>query len=97
MPTYNHILLHARRMDGKIGLLQLAAQMEHACRTVSKVSPEGFYKLLILEKNPDYFLLAAYPLKSQLNDKVCGVLAINSLGQKGILRNHTVVSQPSCW
>ncbi len=97
LPAYNHLLLHARRMDGKIGLLQLAAQVEHGSRAVSVVSPEGFYKLVILEKYPDYFLLAAYPLKSQLNDKMCGVLALNSLGQKGILRAKSITVSKSCW
>ncbi len=97
LPTYNHVLLSVRRVDGKIGLLQLAAQLEKGSRSVSAFSPEGFYQLRIVEQKPDYYLLAAYPLKSQLNDKMCGVLALNSFGQSGILRSHSVVSQKACW
>jgi type IV pilus assembly protein PilE len=85
LPSYNHIMITAHRVDGKIGLLQLAAQLEKGSGPISEYSPEGFYKLVVVEKKSDYFLLAAYPLKSQLQDKTCGVLAFNSLGQKGIL------------
>ena len=99
LPAYNNIMISAHRVDGKIGLLHLAAQLEKGGGQISEGSPEGFYKLVILEdkKNPDYFLLAAYPVKSQLEDKTCGVLALNSLGQKGVLQGKQIVVNKKCW
>ncbi|HEV2613706.1 MAG TPA: type IV pilin protein [Gammaproteobacteria bacterium] len=92
-------MLSAHRVDGKIGLLHLAAQLEKGSGQISEHSPEGFYKLVILEntKNPDYFLLAAFPVKSQLKDTSCGVLGLNSLGQKGVLQGKQILSKKSCW
>lgn len=97
LPAYNQILLHARRVDGKIGLLQLAAHLEQEKAGTPAFSPEGFYKLVIIENNPARYIIAAYPIKSQSNDKVCGALALNSLGQKGVLHGNKVIPNASCW
>lgn len=97
IPSYNHSVINAHRLDGKIGLLQLAAQLEKGGGPVSTISSEGFYKLIIVEKKSDYFLIAATPIKSQLKDKTCGTLAMNNLGQKGILRSSQIISNKQCW
>lgn len=97
LPSYNHIIIQSHRVDGKIGLLQLAAQLEKGSGQYSQSSPEGFYKLIIVEKDSNKYLIAATPLKSQLNDKTCGILALNSLGQKGILRANHLIQNKQCW
>jgi Tfp pilus assembly protein PilE len=97
LPSYNHSIIQSHRVDGKIGLLQLAAQLEKGSGRYSDVSPEGFYKLVIIEKDNDNYLIAAYPLKSQLNDKTCGIFALNSRGQKGILQANHLIQNKQCW
>lgn len=99
LPTYNHMMINAHRVDGKIGLYHLAAQLEKGSGQISEHSPEGFYKLVVLEhkKDPDYFLIGAYPVRSQLKDTSCGVLGLNSLGQKGVLQGKQILAKKSCW
>lgn len=97
LPSYNHIMLTAHRADGKIGLLQLAAQLEKGSRQLSEYSPEGFYQLTIIQKKLDDYLIAAIPVKSQRDDKICNILAMNALGQKGVLRGNVLEIKKQCW
>jgi len=97
IPSYNHSVISAHRLDGKIGLLQLAAQLEKGSGPISTISPEGFYRLIIVEKKSDYFLIAAIPVKSQQEDKTCGTLALNSKNQTGVLRGNQIILKKSCW
>jgi Tfp pilus assembly protein PilE len=97
VPSYNNSVMSTHRLDGKIGLLQLAAQLEKGSGQYSDNSPEGFYRLVILQKESEHFLIAAYPTKSQLKDNICGILAMNNLGQKGILSGNHVIANKQCW
>lgn len=99
VPSYEHIIINTRRLDAKIGLLQLAAQLETNSNNLAIIqySPENYYQLKILVNKSDYYLLAAYPLKSQTKDKRCNILAYDSLGQKGVLKGNKIIMDKYCW
>lgn len=100
-PSYHSYLIKTRRADGEVALLKLAAELENYSITQgsyqhatlaklkqSDISPEGFYELKIIKTDNNYFLLAAIPIKSQAKDHECGVLTLDSLGEKKCQLNH---------
>lgn len=109
-PSYATYLIKARRVDGQICLLQLASKMEkfalqnngYQGATLEKIggntiSAEGYYQLSILQADINEYVLSAIPLKSQMSDKICGILAINSQGQKGKLQRSQFTQDKNCW
>lgn len=111
-PTYIHLQYRAHRTDGQIALLTTAGYLEHYFSTYNtylganmseinapKMSPKGFYQINIPEKqlSPTAYVITAIPQKTQQNDKQCGVLAIDNLGQKGREMNGQFMVDESCW
>ncbi len=111
-PTYTHLQYRAHRTDGQIALLTTAGYLEHYFNTyntylganmseinVPKMSPKGFYQINLPEDQltPTAYVITATPQKTQQNDKQCGVLAINNLGQQGREVNGQFVIDESCW
>lgn len=96
-PSYNRFLNKTRRVDGQIVLMTLAGKMEqyyadnhhsYAGATLATwgftaTSPQGFYALAITNTSAKTFTLTAQPIGVQQNDKLCGTLTLNQLGQKG--------------
>jgi len=60
---------------------------------------EAYYQLAVSNTTATSFEIIATPTAAQMNqDKRCGILAINELGQKGILKNgQSFEAAPSCW
>lgn len=57
-------------------------------------SQQGFYRLSIINQTNTSFLIQAAPMPEKLNDKNCGALQLNQLGEKSITGSGTLVS---CW
>ena len=111
-PAYIHLQYRAHRADGQIALLNTAGYLEHyfsvyntylgvnmAEINAPKESPKGFYQIDIPQNQltPTTYVITATPLKTQLNDKQCGVLAINNIGQKGREIGGQFETDESCW
>jgi type IV pilus assembly protein PilE len=105
-PSYQNHLIKLRRIDGHKALINIATSMEkNALLTNSgyenisftTLSPEGYYKIAIIKADGQHFVIAAMPLLSQRNDKVCGTLAIDDQGRKGRLAGDSVIIDKACW
>lgn len=111
-PTYTHMQYRAHRTDGQIALLSTAGYLEQYFSTYNtylgvnmseinapKISSKGFYQIDILQDQltPTSYVIIATPLKTQQNDKQCGILAINNIGQKGREINGQFVIDETCW
>ena len=98
MPAYKNHLIKIHRLDGQLGLLKLAVNLEkhEKPEKLNLLSSDGFYKLQIIDDSPN-FIIAAVPQKSQLSDKRCGILALNSQGEKGRLSGNTVMPDKKCF
>jgi type IV pilus assembly protein PilE len=57
-------------------------------------SPQAYYQLAFVEKNTHSFLIEAIPVGQQANDKQCGHLRFNQLGEKTITGNGSL---SQCW
>lgn len=96
-PAYSDYILKVHRADGQTALLQLASRMEKyalisaqgydgvsfAKLTMNDMSPQGYYRLAIVEKNAQDFLITATAINSQARDKPCAVLALSAQGERG--------------
>ncbi|MHA7841419.1 MAG: type IV pilin protein [Gammaproteobacteria bacterium] len=105
-PSYTSYLASARRSDGQVALLDLATRLEryftenntYEGATLVKLnmattSPEGYYALQIINTSTHNFTISALPLGPQAKqDKACGNLIFNALGQK-----TNSGSRKDCW
>lgn len=111
-PVYHHIILRAHRGDGQIALNNIALQLEQYYSVnntylgvsmnlinVAPISSQGFYHLDIpLEYlTPISYIITATPVGPQDKDSNCGILAMNSLGQKGRIMNNQFLVDNACW
>lgn len=108
-PSYTHYVTKTHRTDGQIALMELTARMEryylennhtYVGATFEKLnttntSPRGYYDLELTSLSDTTFTLKALPKGAQLaNDKLCGTLTVDQLGQKG----QTGTGTPKdCW
>lgn len=105
-PCYTPYLARARRIEGEVALLALSTQLEKfftanttyvgatlADLGVSAISPGGHYALEITQATAHSYTLSAAPLGIQAQqDRACGSLGFNSLGEK----THSGPSD-HCW
>lgn len=111
-PAYTHLQYRAHRADGQIALLNTAGYIEQYFNqyntylnvTMAEInapvdSPKGFYQITIPadQLTPTSYVITAIPQKSQQKDAKCGVLAINSIGQKGREVNGQFLVESDCW
>lgn len=106
-PTYTNYLLKSRRSDGESSLLDLANRMEryfiinntYEGATLSNLgltgtTESGYYHLTLGDLGSNTYLLQAEPVGPQAADTLCGVLTLNSLGEKGIKGSGEI---SDCW
>lgn len=107
-PKYMSHVTKARRLDGKVALLDLANKMndyysmhhsyenaDFILLNTSENSPEGYYKLKILKAARNSYKIASVPIGSQAkHDKLCGSYTYNQAGEKGITGDGTITQ---CW
>ncbi len=107
-PAYTSYVTQARRTDGQVTLLDLAARMDrfftqnntYVGATLANVgmpvvTPEGFYNMAITAQGATNYTIQAAPVGSQATDDTeCATLTYNDLGAKGITGSGTVAS---CW
>lgn len=105
---YQAHLTHERRSEAKIALEKLALNLEQyhlmhnsyqdATLQTFNFSPmiaDDRYQLAILMANETSFIIEAKPLQDQeKNDRACGSLLINALGEKTITGNQET---SECW
>ncbi len=102
--SYAEHVKKAKRTDGQVGLLNLAADMEryytqnnsYLNATLTDVgsnptTPEGYYNLSIVSATATTFDIQAAPTFA---DSGCNVLTYNQLGQKGVSGPDGV---SECW
>lgn len=107
-PAYTSSITRARRADGQIALLDLAAHLDryytqqntYQGATLSHLgmpatSSKGFYHLRITALNTGHYRIEAAPLGVQAsNDKECAMLTYDDLGSKGITGHG---NPENCW
>ncbi len=94
IPSYQHYILQARRVEGQTALLDAANRMEryysqtHSYQdsTLSLLgltasTTNGYYTLSLSQLSDTSYLIEASPNATQKDD-TCGTLAINQLGQR---------------
>lgn len=111
-PIYRHIIIRAHRSDGQIALHNIALQLEQYYSinntylglsmnevNATPISPHGFYQLEIPVSflTPVSYIITATPIGPQKADNVCGILAMNSIGQKGRILNGQFIVDNQCW
>lgn len=110
-PSYQSHVMKVRRVDGQTALLTVASQLEKYALTsqsgyadatlarlsVSPISPEGYYQLVIINADTQHYIIAATPLGAQIKDTTCNSLAMDDQGRKGRLQGSSVVMDKSCW
>jgi len=107
LPSFQSYLRKARRTDGKVALMDLAAKMEHyyvgnnsyigaslANIGAGTTSPEGYYNLVIDSVSAVRFTVSAIPAGVQAADNICGTLTINQLNEKAVSGAGSV---HECW
>jgi len=110
-PSYSDHLIHVRRSDGQMALIEQANLLEnyyfeHHTYSGASIdeshweSPEKWYRLSFLSLDDQNYVLKAEPQKAQAHDKKCQSLTLNQLGEKGI--SHGPVGEPQgsiedCW
>jgi len=108
LPVYSTHLAHEKRLEAEITLAQLANALEQyylANNTYqnatlnnlgfSDVIAHSRYQLAIQTANSASFTLTATPLDKQaIEDSECGVLILNSSGEKNISGRNTMTD---CW
>lgn len=101
-PAYTSHLLKTHRVEAKITLLNLAAQLEQyhlRQNSYRDASLENFHfnkksaYHYELQVTPDTFLLRALPLEQQAKD-VCGILSYDEKGRKAI---SGPIGLEECW
>lgn len=107
-PVYTQYVLKTNRAQAETALLDVALGLEryyalhntYAGATLMDVQVNDFtanaaYRLAINSASEESYVLTATPLGGgQLADQMCGVLSLNSLGEKGISGAGKVVD---CW
>lgn len=98
IPAYTEQITRTRRTDGKIGLLNMSANMErffsenntYVGATIANLgilatSPEGYYNLSITAQTATTFGISAAPDAGgpQAGDTTCGTLTLTSTGIQG--------------
>ena len=108
-PSYTNHVVDTRRTEAEVALVNTASKMEryytenkHTYRgaTLKKIgalpnTTEKYYKITLTGLTPTTYTIKAIPQKSQnANDKACGTLTYNELGEKGITGTGSI---SSCW
>lgn len=102
-PVYNQYVMKTHRVTAKVALLDLASNLERyhvvhntyvGAVSANKYTEDDFYKLDISNATGENYLLTATPSGAQIQDKTCGTLSLNELGQRDISGSGTVVD---CW
>ena len=110
--NYSDRVLRARRLDGKISLLDLAQKIERLSiyehtykfnpkikNSLPKKSINGWYILSIIEANDRSFIVQATPAASQ-KDLQCESFTFNQVGRKGLTTGpwgYPTESTHYCW
>ena len=94
-PSYIHLIMKSRRSDAWVALLQNQINLEHCyaqtfsyqkeCNSLSKVSPQGHYRIELTNKGPTTYTLTATPLGGQREDTSCAIMSINQANSKTAL------------
>jgi type IV pilus assembly protein PilE len=106
LPVYTQHYRRARRLEAEVELLKLSSALEEFFVTNNSYSgadlkklnfPElvasGRYQLAINTLENSFFSVAAKPLVKQ-QDSECGILTLNSRGEKSVSRTGKSVD---CW
>lgn len=94
-PIYTQHLIKTRRISAEVALLDLASGLERYYAvhntymgvTLSDVADHAnndTYKLEMNGATETSYTLNAVPLGAQKQDKMCGVLSLSQLGEKGV-------------
>lgn len=106
-PVYNQHVIKTRRSAAEMALLDAAMGMERyftehnsysgatlASIEVNAYTDSNYYKLVIAMANDTDYLLQAFPEGGQQQDKACGTVSLNQLGEK---TQSGSGSLSSCW
>ncbi|MDF2529983.1 MAG: pilE [Gammaproteobacteria bacterium] len=109
IPSYQHYLIRSRRTDATLSLQYLAANLDHYYNQyhtyqnasldklhVSALSKSGYYQLSIEQTDETSFMLTASPIGPQAQDKKCGVLSLDSIGNESA-RGSSADPEHDCW
>lgn len=111
-PMFNNAVYKTRRIDGQIGLLNLATKMRQYFVShgsyldvsidvldAKSVTGKGYYVLSIpaVYLTSNSFIVTATPQGDQQNDTDCGTIAINTFGAKGKMVAGQFVPDEDCW
>lgn len=110
--NYSDRVLRARRLDGKISLMDLAQKIERLSlsehtykfnpkinNSLPKQSINGWYLLSILEASDQSFTVQARPIPSQ-KDIQCEAFTLNQVGHKGLTAGpwgYPTAIANNCW
>ncbi len=106
-PTYTHYTFKTHRAHAQTALMDLAGGMEryyalHNTYTGATLADAGvnpytenhYYALEISSATEDTYLLRAIPMEMQKEDKECGTLSLNQMGEKNISGTGNATQ---CW
>jgi type IV pilus assembly protein PilE len=106
LPNYSQHYQRAKRLEAEVELLKLGSALEEYFVTNNSYSgasleklnfptliSSGNYQLAINNLENSFFSVQAIPLAKQ-NDKICGVLSMNSRGEKTISGTGKIAD---CW
>jgi len=105
MPVYTNHFIHERRLEAEMNLEKAASELENyfisnhtyqnadlsALQLPERIA-NNHYRLVLTDATDSFFKVAAIP--TQNDDPLCGILSLNSLGEKGANGNGTL---DKCW
>ena len=108
LPLYSQHITHENRLEAAQMLSKLAIAMEHyqiennsysgaslSNLNFSDAAIKNTYQLEIQTFTDDQYLLSAIPINKQAeNDEACGVLKLNSAGEKLVTGSDSI---ENCW